>query len=123
MQAMLRSRLFGKGSPVVCLVLALATAAGCAAPNRRGKFIGGTGAVLAASGGAAWAVGERTDQDAMVSSGLVGVVAGVALMMTAGVLFALDTECAADADCPDDQTCREVPAPAGREPYFQCVPR
>jgi hypothetical protein len=120
---MLRSRFFGKAMPIVCLFLVVATVTGCAGPNQRGKFIGGAGAVLAASGGAAWAVGERTDRDAMVAPGVVGVVAGIALMITAGVLFALDTACTADADCPDDQTCREVPAPAGREPYSQCVPR
>ena len=108
---------------VAAALIGAFVASGCADPNRRAKMLGGAGAVLAVGGGVVWVAGEKLDSDAMVVPGIIGVVAGVVLVIVAGGLMAFETACDADADCPEGQRCREVPAPAGREPYSQCVPR
>lgn len=110
------------GVRFVALVAALSCGA-CSAPYRGAKIIGGIGGVLAVGGGTAWVVGENRDSNALILPGVIASVIGAAGMATAAMLVAAQSSCKLDADCTLGYMCRELPAPAGREPYSQCVPR
>ena len=81
------------------------------------------GTAVLVGGGTAWAVGERTDRNAMIAPGFVGTVLGAAVIIAAGGWLAASINCHADPDCPEGEQCKEVPAPPGGIPYRQCVKR
>jgi hypothetical protein len=60
---------------------------------------------------------------ALTGTGFVAVAVGLAAVVAAGGWMAASVSCDADPDCPEEETCREVPAPPGGVPYKQCVPR
>lgn len=96
---------------------------GCAGPGGRSRALGVVGSALVTGGGVAWVAGARGEADALAGAGMVSVALGVACLVTATSLLAYETACEADAECPLGYACRQVPQPAGREPYSQCVPR
>ena len=57
------------------------------------------------------------------NAGFVTVVVGLAAIVAAGGWMAASVACEADPDCPEEEQCREVPAPPGGIPYKQCIPR
>jgi hypothetical protein len=114
---------------VVGLVIALA-AAGCSGLHRGPRTLGAIGAALIAAGGGVWSAGEVKDPSGqtapshgLVTAGFTSVVAGLAVIVVAGGWMAATVACKADPDCPDEEQCREIPAPPGGIPYRQCVPR
>jgi hypothetical protein len=72
---------------------------------------------------ALWSVADRTTRPTAARVGLVGALVGAGLTAAAGGWLAGATGCRADPDCPEGEACREIPAPPGREPYKQCMPR
>jgi hypothetical protein len=104
-------------------VLLLTLVAGCARPYPGPKTLAAVGSVLLASGGTAWAVGERTNRSALIAPGFVTTVIGTAAIIGAGGWLAASISCRADPDCPEGEECKEVPAPPGGIPYRQCVKR
>lgn len=105
---------------VLCLILA---SAGCARPYSGPKTLAAIGSTLLAGGSTAWAVGERSDRQAVITPGFITTVVGAAAIIGAGGWLAISISCRADPDCPDYEECREVPAPPGGIPYRQCVQR
>ena len=111
-------------APVLAALLAVALAAGgCANPYRGPKTLAAIGAAVLVGSAAVWAGGDRAGSKAAARVGLVGALAGASLAGAAGGWLASSTGCNADPDCPEGETCREIPAPPGREPYKQCMPR
>jgi hypothetical protein len=85
---------------------------------------------LVGAGSATWAAGEGVDRGAhsstaraLTDGGFVALAVGLAAVVAAGGWMAAAVACDADPDCPEEETCREVPAPPGGVPYKQCVPR
>ena len=114
---------------VPCLVLALA-AQGCVGRHAGPRTLASVGAVMVGAGSATWAAGDSLDggghpsaSRALATGGFVSVVAGLVAVVAAGGWMAVSVACEADPDCPEEETCREVPAPPGGVPYKQCVPR
>ena len=108
---------------VLALTFAL-SAAGCARPYRGPKTLGALGVGLLASSAALWVAAERgRDREQLTNVAAVGTAAGTALVVGAGAWLSASATCNVDPDCPDDEVCREIPAPPGREPYRQCSPR
>jgi hypothetical protein len=77
-----------------------------------------------------WATGEALqggshDSSArpLINAGFVTVVVGLVAVVAAGGWMAAAVACEADPDCPEEEQCREVPAPPGGIPYKQCIPR
>ena len=72
---------------------------------------------------ALWVAGERGDREQLtqVGAGRRGRRAR-RWPAAAGAWLAASATCNVDPDCPDDEACREIPAPPGREPYRQCMP-
>ena len=68
-------------------------------------------------------VGEKTDSTGLITPGVIATIVGAVGMATAAMMVAAQSSCTADAGCMDGYACRELPAPAGQEPYSQCVPR
>jgi hypothetical protein len=102
----------------------LATVAGCARPYRGSKTLGALGVGLLASSAALWVAAERgRDRERLTNVAAIGSATGTALVVGAGAWLAASATCNVDPDCPDDEVCREIPAPPGREPYRQCSPR
>src|ERR1700729_1278591 len=112
------------------LTLALAlVASGCVGRHAGPRTLASIGAVFVAAGSATWAAGEGFDRNAhpstahaLTDGGFVAVAVGLAAVVAAihpPAAVAGD----ADPDCPEEETCREVPAPPGGVPYKQCVPR
>lgn len=112
---------WGFGIPALVGLCVLLTA--CSAPYRTAKIVGGIGGLLAAAGGTAWVVGEGSDSDSVILPGVIATAIGAACLTTSAMLIAAQSSCVLDADCTEGHMCRELPAPAGREPYSQCVPR
>jgi hypothetical protein len=87
------------------------------------------GALAVAGGSVTWAAGEHVASDhpststALSRAGFITAAIGLAAVVAAGGWMAAEVACNADPDCPEEETCREVPAPAGGVPYKQCVPR
>jgi hypothetical protein len=106
---------------LLVLVVALTTA--CARPYRGPKTLAAIGVGVLATSAALWVVGERNHRRTMERVGVAGSLVGAGMTVGAGAWLAASTGCNADPDCPDDEICREIPAPPGREPYKQCMPR
>jgi hypothetical protein len=107
----------------VALSAALAAVPSCAHPYRGPKTLAAIGTALLVADGTTWAVADRNGRNQTATAGLIGAAVGAAVVMAAGGLLATTVGCAADPDCPEGEVCKEVPAPPGREPYRQCVPR
>jgi hypothetical protein len=113
----------------VAVAIALC-AAGCSGLHTGPRLLAGAGALAVAGGSGLWATGEALQDDskpaansAMINGGFVGVVVGLAAIVIAGGWMAASVACDADPDCPEEEQCREVPAPPGGIPYKQCIPR
>jgi len=111
-------------------VLALAAVlAGCVGRHAGARTLASLGAIAVAAGGASWAAGERIEDahpsasTTLTRGGFISAAIGLAAVVAAGGWMAAAVACNADPDCPEDETCREVPAPPGGVPYKQCVPR
>jgi hypothetical protein len=102
-------------------------AAGCAGRHRGPRVLAGLGALAVTAGSATWAAGEAVSNDTtsrnVVSVGFASVAIGLCAIVAAGGWMAVSVACEADPDCPEEEQCREVPAPPGGIPYKQCVPR
>lgn len=105
-------------------------AEGCIGRHAGPRTLASIGAVMVAAGSGTWAAGDSLDggshqtaSRALVTGGFVSVVVGLAAVVAAGGWMAASVACEADPDCPEEETCREVPAPPGGVPYKQCVPR
>jgi hypothetical protein len=99
---------------------------GCAGRHVGPRVLAGIGGAAVAAGGGAWAAGENLSGGAarpLTNAGFATVVAGLAAIVAAGGWMAVSVACVADPDCPEEEQCREVPAPPGGVPYRQCVPR
>ena len=103
---------------------------GCVGRHAGPRTLASIGALFVGAGGATWAAGEGVDRDAhpstaraLTDGGFVAVAVGLAAVVAAGGWMAAAVACDADPDCPEEETCREVPAPPGGVPYKQCVPR
>ena len=113
----------------VAVAIALLTAS-CTGLHPGPRALASVGGVAIAGGTGLWATGEglRGDSkppatDAMVGIGFAAVVLGLAAIVVAGGWMAASVACDADPDCPEEEQCREVPAPPGGIPYKQCIPR
>jgi hypothetical protein len=108
------------------LVAALALAligGGCAGRHRGPRTLATIGGVVALGGSTTWVIGERNDERSVLTAGVAAVAAGIAAMVAAGGWMASAVACNADPDCPDDEQCKEIPAPPGGIPYKQCMAR
>jgi hypothetical protein len=104
-------------------LLVLSLAAGCARPYKGPKTLAAVGVALLASGATVWALGDRGNHDAFTKVGVATTAAGAVAAFAAGGWLVARIECRVDPDCPEGEVCKEVPAPPGRDPYYQCVPR
>src|SRR3954468_20533016 len=121
------SRTVSRSLPRIALALAF-FAAGCAGLYKGPRLLAGAGAVAVAGGSGAWAAGggvggSRGSSQPMVAAGFVSVVVGLAAIVAAGGWMAASVACEADPASPEEEQCREVPAPPGGIPYKQCIPR
>ncbi|HVR61877.1 MAG TPA: hypothetical protein VMU50_08255 [Polyangia bacterium] len=107
---------------IAVLVLVLA-GGGCAGRHRGPRTLATFGGVIALGGSTAWVIGERNDNRSVLTAGVAAVAAGIAAMVAAGGWMAAAVACNADPDCPDDEQCKEIPAPPGGIPYKQCMVR
>ena len=105
-------------------------AAGCTGLHAGPRLLASAGAVAVAGGSGLWAGGEQFQGGShdsaarpMIDAGFVTVVVGLAAIVAAGGWMAASVACEADPDCPEEEQCREVPAPPGGIPYKQCIPR
>jgi hypothetical protein len=106
------------------------TAGGCVGLHAGPRTLAAVGAVAIAGGSVTWAAGEGLEGGAHPSTsrasidvGFAALAVGLAAVVAAGGWMAASVACDADPDCPEEETCREVPAPPGGVPYKQCVPR
>jgi hypothetical protein len=96
---------------------------GCARPYKAPKTLAAFGVGLLATGATFWVAGERGGRGTVTHVGVALTSAGAVAAFAAGGWMAASSGCRTDPDCPESEVCKEVPAPAGREPYRQCVPR
>jgi hypothetical protein len=123
----------GGVTSIALVVIVLATLAvvpaGCAGRHAGARTLAAIGAIAVGAGSATWAAGERMDDQhgsappVLSRGGFITAAIGLAAVVAAGGWMAAAVACNADPDCPEDETCREVPAPPGGVPYKQCVPR
>jgi hypothetical protein len=111
------------GSALLPAVLLLSLAAGCARPYKGPKTLAAVSLGLLASGATLWALGDRGNHDAITKVGVATTASGAVAAFAAGGWLVVRIGCRVDPDCPEGEVCKEVPAAAGREPYYQCVPR
>ena len=123
------SRTVSRSLPRLAVALAF-LAAGCAGLYKGPRLLAGAGAAAVAGGSGLWAGGEALEDGShhsasqpLVNVGFVAVVVGLAAIVAAGGWMAASVTCDADPDCPEEEQCREVPAPPGGIPYKQCIPR
>jgi hypothetical protein len=127
------SRRFPGVAPRALLALALVAALGAGACTGRyagPRTLASVGTLTVLAGGVTWAVGEGLQRNGhpdtattLVSAGFVSVAAGIAAIVAAGGWMAGAVHCDADPDCPEEEQCREIPAPPGGVPYKQCMAR
>jgi hypothetical protein len=115
--------------PRFAVAVALFTA-GCTGLHSGPRLLASVGAVGVAGGSGMWSGGEAFEGGShdsasgpMITAGFVSVVVGLAAIVAAGGWMAATVACEADPDCPEEEQCREVPAPPGGIPYKQCIPR
>ena len=123
------SRTVSRSLPRIVVALAF-FAAGCAGLYKGPRLLASAGAVAVAGGSGLWATGEGFEggshdsaSQPLTTAGFVSVVVGLAAIVAAGGTIAAAVACEADPDCPEEEQCREVPAPPGGIPYKQCIPR
>ncbi len=75
------------------------------------------------SSAALWALADRREHPTAARVGMAGALVGAGMAAGAGAWLASSVGCRADPDCAEGEACREIPAPPGREPYKQCMPR
>jgi hypothetical protein len=116
--------------PGVAIVVAAALlVASCTGLHAGPRGLAGIGALAVAGGSGMWATGELqnsgqdTNSSGIVIAGFVTVLVGLAAIVVAGGWMAASVACESDPDCPEEEQCREVPAPPGGIPYKQCIPR
>jgi hypothetical protein len=116
--------------PLSGLALVLLLGAGCVGRHAVPRTLASVGGLFVGAGSVSWAAGETLDggshpsaSRALTGTGFVAVAVGLAAIVAAGGWMAAAVSCEADPDCPEEETCREVPAPPGGVPYKQCVPR
>lgn len=97
--------------------------AACARPYRGPKTLAAIGSTLLVGGSGLWVAGDRGDSRGLARAGVVTAAIGAAAVIAAGGWMATTAACDADPDCPEDEACREIPAPPGRDPYKQCTKR
>ncbi len=114
----------------VFALVSVLTTSGCVGLHAGPRTLAAIGAAVVAGGSATWASGESLDggdhpsaSRALSGVGFGAVAVGLAAVVAAGGWMAVSVACEADPDCPEEETCREVPAPPGGVPYKQCVPR
>ena len=109
------------------LLAAALLAAGCAGRHQGPRLLAGLGALAVTVGSGTWAAGETVSNEntsrQLVTAGFASVAVGLCAIVVAGGWMAASVACEADADCAEEEQCREVPAPPGGVPYKQCVPR
>ena len=117
-------------SPIAVAVAIALLAAGCSGLHSGPRLLASAGAVAVAGGSGMWATGERlqggshdSSSAPLINGGFVTVLVGLAAIVVAGGWMAAAVACEADPYCPDEEQCREVPAPPGGIPYKQCIPR
>ena len=103
--------------------LLLVLGAGCVRPYKGPKTLAAVSVGLLATGATLWVMGERGNRGALTNVGVATTAAGAAAAFAAGGWLAASIGCRTDPDCPESEACKEVPAPPGRDPYRQCVPR
>ncbi|HEY2903460.1 MAG TPA: hypothetical protein VGL59_22940 [Polyangia bacterium] len=108
---------------LLAVLAAALVSVGCAGRHRGPRTLATIGGAIALGGGVAWVVGERNDDRTSLSVGVVSVAVGIAAVVAAGGWMASAVACQADPDCPDDEQCKEIPAPPGGIPYKHCMPR
>jgi hypothetical protein len=126
-------RTVSRSVATITLTLAVALAVvtgGCRGLYAGPRTVASVGALAIVAGSGAWAGGEALQGGShdgagrsMVGAGFVTVLAGLAAIVVAGGWIAASVACEHDPDCPDEEQCREVPAPPGGIPYKQCIPR
>jgi hypothetical protein len=111
----------------VVLLAAALLSAGCAGRHQGPRLLAGLGALGVTVGSGTWAAGEAVSNETtsrqLVSVGFASVAVGLCAIVIAGGWMAASVACDADPDCPEEEQCREVPAPPGGVPYKQGVPR
>ena len=87
--------------------------------------VGAPGVGVAAAGLGAYGVSTAyvVEDPRLAAYGPAAVASGLAAIVAAGGWMASSVVCEADPDCPEEEQCREVPAPPGGIPYRQCIPR
>jgi hypothetical protein len=105
------------------LVAGAMPASGCANPFSGPKTLASIGVGVLAGSAALWVAGERADRAGLAKAAAVGAGAGALAEIAAGAWLAGSVGCRVDPDCPEAESCREIPAPPGREPYRQCLPK
>ena len=123
------TRTVSRSLPRFAVAVALFTA-GCTGLHSGPRLLASVGAVGVAGGSGMWSGGEAFEGGShdsasglMITAGFVSVVVGLAAIVAAGGWMAATVACEADPDCPEEEQCREVPAPPGGIPYKQCIPR
>jgi hypothetical protein len=118
------------GAALAIAVTVALAAAGCAGLHTGPRLLASAGAVAVVGGSTLWASGEGLEGGShdstahpLISAGFVTVVVGLAAIVAAGGWMAASVACETDPDCPEEEQCREVPAPPGGIPYRQCIPR
>jgi hypothetical protein len=117
-------------APFALLVALALIAGGCIGRHAGPRTLAAIGGLVVGAGSATWAAGDSVEGSsasttgrALTAGGFAAVAVGLAAIVAAGGWMAAAVACDADPDCPEEETCREVPAPPGGVPYKQCVPR
>jgi hypothetical protein len=85
------------------------------------SVLAGMGATLAGGGAVAFAAGDREHVSAARAAGAGALVAGLAVLITAGVFSAVRASCQVDADCAEGESCLTQFTTAGS--FGFCIPR
>jgi hypothetical protein len=117
-----------RGAATLLLMVLLAPgvliSAGCERPFRGPKTLASIGVGVLAASAALWVAGEQLDHHpGLAKAGAIGAGAGALAEIAAGTWLAETVGCRVDPDCPEAESCREIPAAPGREPFRQCLPK